>query len=130
MSSSTCDILLWLSVSWAARRTRPPCSCAPPAPSTAWHCSTPQPPARSCLIVTGKYVHYGDHYLLHHVKGEGANLLDGVESLRPGGAVLWQHPLHTIGELAMNWSMMHWAVLAKCPNCPSHSTRALGLVME
>ena len=33
-------------------------------------------------------------------------------------------------EADVTWSMMHWTVLAKSPNCASHSTRALGLVME
>lgn len=31
---------------------------------------------------------------------------------------------------AMNWSMMHWAVLWKSPNWASQMTRALGLVIE
>ena len=27
----------------------------------------------------GEYVQYAEYYLLHHVKGEGADLLDGVD---------------------------------------------------
>ena len=41
----TCDIPPLLSGSWAGHMTRPPCSYAPPAPSTAEHCNTPQTPA-------------------------------------------------------------------------------------
>ena len=30
----------------------------------------------------------------------------------------------------MNWSMMHWAVLKKSPNCASQQTSAFGFVIE
>ncbi len=37
---------------------------------------------------------------------------------------------HLAWPLAMNWSMMHWAVLEKSPNWASHSTSAFGFVIE
>lgn len=40
---------------------------------------------------------------------------------------LWR--THLACPELMNWSMMHWAVLWKSPNCASHRTRALGLAM-
>lgn len=41
---------------------------------------------------------------------------------------LWR--THLAWPLEMNWSIMHWALFAKSPNCASQITRALGLVME
>ena len=90
-------------------------------------------------IITGKSISFNIIDLstisyLHICKNLSglAELCSGPIPSIPWGSSITR-PLcltHLLCPLAMNWSMMHWAVLAKSPNWPSHSTRALGLVME